>query len=54
MDWKKGCLGLALACCFPYVVTLGWTGSIGGREGVLEPARPGLLSGKQVILDRFE
>lgn len=54
MDWKKGCLGLFLACCFPYVVTLGWTGSIGGREGVLESARPGLLSGKQVILDRFE
>lgn len=56
--------GFLFSCCFPYVVTLGWTGRIGGSRGVLEEiGKTGgsladedsgfsLSSGKQVILDR--
>lgn len=55
---------LLAACCFPYVITLGWTGSINGQRRVLEgiggeegisftkPGERTLSSGKQVILDR--
>lgn len=55
---------LLAACCFPYVITLGWTGSINGQRRVLEgigreeggsfirPKEQTLSSGKQVILDR--
>lgn len=52
MNWKKGCLIFAAACGFPYVVTLGWTGSVSGREKVLEPDNPALASGRQIRLDR--
>ncbi|MDO4329141.1 MAG: SpoIID/LytB domain-containing protein [Lachnospiraceae bacterium] len=55
MKWKKVCLIFLGACCFPYVVTLGWTGSVSGSERVLERmgnGNPSLTSGKIVILDR--
>ncbi len=53
MNWKKVCLILLGACCFPYVVTLGWTGSINGSQRVLEhTGEPSLTSGRTVILDR--
>lgn len=60
----KGLFVLLAGCCFPYIVTLGWTGSISGRSKVLEnwgnrssamqteEGQPMLSSGKQVILDR--
>ena len=51
-SWKKIGGILLASCCFPYVVTLGWTGDINGKGKVLEPADPKLVSGRQVILDR--
>lgn len=36
MKWRKVCLILFAACCVPYVVTLGRTGSISGSQRVLE------------------
>ena len=56
--------GFLFSCCFPYVVTLGWTGRIGGSRGVLEEigrtdssfaskeGEVSLASGKQIVLDR--
>lgn len=52
MNWKKGCVVFASACCFPYVATLGWTGSIRGSQEMAQTTAPGLISGKQIIFDR--
>lgn len=58
----KGLLVLFAGCCFPYIVTLGWTGSINGRgqalerwggtERLNEEGKMPLDSGRQIILDR--
>lgn len=59
----KGLLVMLAGCCFPYLVTLGWTGNISGKSRVLEEwgkervdwgeeKKDGLISGKQVVLDR--
>ena len=44
---RKIVMSLFLALLFPTIVTLAWTGSVGGREkrGVKD-------SGKKIILDR--
>lgn len=54
MNWKKGCLMAAAACCFPYVITLGWTGNVAGKDGYLarEHGKEEEGDGRQIILDR--
>lgn len=60
---KKGLFVMLAGCCFPYIVTLAWTGSIHGRGRVLEEwgredvgggvlEENGFSSGRQVVLDR--
>lgn len=61
----RGLLVMLAGCCFPYIVTLGWAGSISGRSRGLEQwgderaggnegegTESSLSSGKQVVLDR--
>lgn len=53
MNWKKGCAIMATACCFPYIITLGWTGNVAGRDGYLMEEYGKSESGRRrVILDR--
>ncbi len=53
MNWKKGCAIAAAAFCFPYIITLGWTGNVAGRDGYLIQENGGAEPGRRrVILDR--